>query len=234
MAGIMSLMTICTYGQNAKKYFKAGNALAENMKYEDAIAQFTDAIDLEPSNAEYFYIRGKAYETIGKYKEAYTDYERATIFKPKDVDAIISLGRVCNRMNKYDEALVLLNRASGLSKRNSSVYPEKVITLIGLEKYDQALKVSDTALILKDTPMDYYYRGITYIRLNNDVLGKKEMEKSISKDKKLVEPRLALSDLLLRNKNPQEAINQCNVNICNKLILPVLIVTVKDFLIINQ
>ncbi len=42
------------------------------------------------------------------------------------------------------------------------IYPEKVITLIALEKYDQALKVSDTTLKLKDTPMDYYYRGVIY------------------------------------------------------------------------
>ena len=82
-----------------------------------------------------------------------------------------------NKTGNYEEALKLLNHASGLDKRNTKVYPEKVITLIGLERYDQALKVSDTAIIIKDTPMDYYYRGIIYRKLNNDVLGKKELEK---------------------------------------------------------
>ena len=59
--------------------------------------------------------------------------------------------------------------------------------------YDQALKASDTAIIIKDTPMDYYYRGSFIENLNNDILGRKEFEKSISKDKKLPEPRLALA-----------------------------------------
>ena len=80
---------------------------------------------------------------------------------------------------------------------------------MALRRYDQALKVSDTAIIVKDTPMDYYYRGVIYRKLNNDVLGKKELEKAISKDKELAAPRLELADLLL-STNTEEAMNQCN------------------------
>jgi tetratricopeptide (TPR) repeat protein len=162
LAAVMVLLTINAFGQNGKKSFKAGNEFVDNLKYEDAIVQFTSAIGLEPSNAVYYFARGSAYEKVKKYNEASADYDKAIMFKPKDVTTIVSLGRVCNNMNKYSEALVLLNRASGLDRRNSQVYPEKVITLIGLEKYDQALKVTDSANIVKDEPMNYYYRGIIY------------------------------------------------------------------------
>jgi len=57
--------------------------------------------------------------------------------------------------------------------------------------------------------MDYYWRGIIYRRLNNDILGEKELRKSISKDKKLAEPRIELADLLI-SSNPKEAMEQCN------------------------
>jgi hypothetical protein len=89
------------------------------------------------------------------------------------------------------------------------VYPEKVITLAMLERYDQALQTSDTAIKIKDTPMDYYWRGIIYVKLHNDALGEKELRKSISKDKKLAEPKIALADLLI-SANPKEAMEQCN------------------------
>jgi len=214
MATIMALVTVCAFGQNARKNYKAGMELIENLKYEDAIVQFTSAIGLEPSNPDFYYARGQAYEKLLKYTEAKDDYEKAIVFAPKNVDAIISLGVICNKTGNFEEALKLLNRASGIDKRNSKVYPEKVITLIGLERYDQALKVSDTAIIIKDTPMDYYYRGIIYRKLNNDIFGKKELEKAISKDKKLAEPRLALAELLLAT-DPQEAMNQCNEVIKN-------------------
>ena len=101
-----------------------------------------------------------------------------------------------------------------MDKRNATIYKEKVKTLIGLEKYTQALKVSDTALIIKDTPMDYYYRGVIYRNMANEASAKKEFEKSISEDKKLPEPRLALADLLLAT-NPLESMNQCNEVIKN-------------------
>lgn len=206
---MMVLISLCAFGQNAKKSYKAGVEFVESMKYEDAVAQFTSAIGLEPSNPDYYFARGQAYEKLLKYTEAKADYEKSIVFAPKDVEAMISLGVVCNKTGNFEEALKILNRASAIDKRNPKLYPEKVITLIGLEKYGQAIKVSDTVILVKDTPIDYYYRGIIYVKLDNTILAKKEFEKAISKDKKLSEPRLALAELLMAT-NPQEAMNQCN------------------------
>jgi len=209
MATVMALISVSALGQSAKKFYKAGMEFVDVLKYDDAIVQFTSAINIEPSNSDYYIARGKAYEKLSKDSLARADFEKAIVFTPKDVEAIIILGAVCNKMGSYEEALKLLNRASGIDKRNSKVYPEKVITLIGLKMYDQAIKVSDTAIIIKDTPLDYYYRGLIYKELSNDIYAKKEFEKAISKDKKLPQPRLALAELLL-SSNPGEAMNQCN------------------------
>ncbi|MBI5008203.1 MAG: caspase family protein, partial [Bacteroidia bacterium] len=149
-----------------------------------------------------------------KLDEAKADYEKVIVFDAKDVDAMVHLGDLYNRTGKYEEALKQLNHATALDKRNEEAYPVKVITLLALEKFDQALKVSDTAVAINDSPMNLYYRGVIYRKLTNDVLAKKEFEKSISKDKKLPEPRLALADLLL-NTNTAEAMTQCNEVIKN-------------------
>ena len=208
---VLALLTVCTNAQNnGKKYFKAGNEFVDNSKLEDAVLQFTSAIGIEPSNADYYYARGKAYESLLKYNEAKSDFEKTIVFEPKNVDAYISIGTVCNKMGNFAEALNYLNRASGLEKRNPQVYPEKIISLIGLKKYDQALRVSDTAILIRDTPNNFYYRGIIQANLGDDISAKKEFEKSISKDKTLVETRLALAELLLRNNDAQGAMNQCN------------------------
>ncbi len=204
------LTFVAASGQNGKKFYKAGTDFVESQKFNDAIVQFTAALELEPSNSDYYLARGSAYMEISKFQEAKTDFEKAIVFAPKNSDAYVSLGAACNKMGQFEEALKHLNRASGLDKRNNKIYPEKVITLIGLERFDQALKVSDTSVILKDTPMDYYYRGIIYNRLNNDLFARREFEKSISKDKKLPEPRLALAELFLRTNLPQDAMEQCN------------------------
>ena len=203
------LVAVNAFGQNARKSYKAGTEFVENLKYDDAIVQFSSAIGLEPSNPDYYYARGQAYEKLSKFADAKADFEKSLVFAPKSVDAMISLGEVCNKMGNYEESLRLLNRASALDRRNSRVYSGKVIALTNLKRYDQALQASDTAIIIKDTPMEFYRRGMIYRGLNNDVLGEKEFRKSISKDKKLAEPRIALADLLI-SSNTKEAMEQCN------------------------
>lgn len=209
MAITLALFSVCTFGQNAKKYYKAGTDFVAGLRYEDAIEQFTNAIGIEPSEPDYYIARGQAYKALKKYDEAKADFAKAVVFKPKDADVYVLMGEICNKMEDYEEALGFLNHASTLDKRNKNVYPEKVITLLGLEKYDQALKVSDTAIIITNSAMDYYYRGLIYARIGNEAFGKKEFEKAISKDKKLAEPRLALAELIMIS-DPEEAMDQCN------------------------
>jgi tetratricopeptide (TPR) repeat protein len=206
---ILSVIPVFSFGQSARKFYKAGLELVENKRYEDALVQFTSAIGIEPSNADYYIARAQVYMKLQKYSDAKSDYGKAVVFDRKNVDAFISYGSVCNKMGSYEEALKILNHATAMEKHNTRVYPEKVISLTGLERYDQALKVSDSALAVKDTPMDYYYRGVIYRKLNNDQMAKKEFEKSISKDKELAAPRLALSDLLVTT-DTKAAMEQCN------------------------
>jgi tetratricopeptide (TPR) repeat protein len=210
-----ALFALVVSGQAGKKFYKAGEEFADNRKYDDAVAQFTSAIGAEPSNDEYYFARGIAYENGNKINEAYADFDKALVFKSKELKYIVAKARACNKLGKFEEALVLLNRASGLDKRNSTIYPEKTITLYKLEKYDQALKVADTANLIREDEVNFYNRGLCFVALNNDIIAKKEFEKSISKNKKYVEPRLQLADLLIRNNNTEEAMEQINTVLGN-------------------
>ncbi|HEX2977430.1 MAG TPA: tetratricopeptide repeat protein, partial [Bacteroidales bacterium] len=205
---IILLMAGNLYGQNGKKFYKAGQEFYEGLKYEDAIAQFTSAIGQEPSNPDYYISRGKAYEMLNKLSDAKADFEKSLVFDQKNSEAMIRLGAVTSKMKNFREALSILNKATEMARRNHEVYAEKVIAMIGLRKYDQALKSSDTALLIKPNAMDYYYRGVIYTALNNEVLAKKEFDKSIDKDEDLPAPRLALAELLI-NTDPQAAMAQC-------------------------
>jgi tetratricopeptide (TPR) repeat protein len=209
MAALLSLISVASYGQNGKKYFKAGSDFAETMKYEDAVVQYTSAIGQEPSNPDYYIARGQMYVILGKLPEAKSDYEKALVFAPKNVEAMISLATVNNGLGNYSDALRFLNRAGHLESRNPGIFPQKVISLYSLGMYDQALKTSDSALIIKDTPMDYYWRGRIYKNLKNQKEAIAAFEKSISKDKKLGAPRVALAGLLIET-DTKEAMVQVN------------------------
>ena len=214
LTALMAFVSVNAFGQNGKKYYKAGTEFMESMKYEDAVEQFTSAVGVEPSNAGYYFARGQANEKLLRYADAKADYEKVIVFDAKNVEALVSLGDIGNSTGNYEEALRHLNRATAVDKRNKRAYPVKVITLLELEQFDQALKVADTAVAIDGSAMNLYYRGVVYRKLTNDVAAKKEFEKSISKDKKLPEPRLALADLLLAT-DAAEAMSQCNEVIKN-------------------
>lgn len=212
---LVCLISLSAYSQSNKKALKAGKAFMENGKYEDAVAQFTSAIQLNPTDISGYIARGGAYENLDKFQESYDDYEKARVFDPKNVDVLFLLGRVCNKMGKYEESLKHLNYASKIAKREGKIYPEKVKTLIALERYDRALQVSDTALKIKQDELNYYQSGLAFERLMNYRRAKEEYKKSISRNKKYVPARVAMAGLLIREGNLDEAMEHCTYMIEN-------------------
>lgn len=203
LAGIAS-------GQSFRKLRKAAEAFVENGKYKDAIEQYTHAIEMKPTDIDMYIERGKAFEALERFDEAYADYEKAKVFDPDEEDILFLLGRVSNKMGKYEQALSHLNHASRVAKREEKIYPEKVKTLLELGEYEMALKVSDTAMLFDENAINYYQRGLAYEKLNNDILAKRDFEKSVKEDKNFIESRLSLANLLTRTGKLDDAMEHCN------------------------
>lgn len=210
---LLAFLAINGFGQNPNQMIKAGHRFMDGMKYDAAIEQFTRAIDVDPNRPDGYLARAQAYEKMKKYDEAYRDIEKALVLAPNNVNVLYNAGRICNLLGKYEEALTHLNRVTAIEKRNKDVYPEKVETLLQLGRYDQALKASDTAQLLRKDVRNMYDRGRVYVSLNNDVLAKREFEAAIRKDRNYDPPRLALVDILIREKKLGEALGQCNAMI---------------------
>ncbi len=217
LATLLLLITLATAlnGQNFRKLKKAAEAFVENGKYQDAIEQYTHAIELKPTDINLYIARGKILEEIDRYEEAYADYEKAKVFDPKEEDVLYLLGRVSNKMGKYEQALAHLNNASKIAKREAKIYPEKVKTLLALGMYEQALKVSDTAMMFREDDKNYYQRGLVYEKLNNDVLARRDFEKAVSKNRSFADARLALANLLIRAGELDKAMEHCSEVIKN-------------------
>ncbi|MEE4114920.1 MAG: tetratricopeptide repeat protein [Marinilabiliaceae bacterium] len=207
LAGALSFSL---YGQNPKKFLKAGETFMKNQRYEDAVAQFTTAIQLSPTSIDGYLARGEAYEKMEMYEQSYQDFEKARVFDDKDVNVLYLLGRICNKMGKYDEGLMHLNKATTLAKRESKLYPEKVRSLLGLERYDRALQVSDTALLLSQDEVNLYQRGLAFDRLQNYRRAKEDYEKAIRKNKEYVPARLAIAEIFIKENKLDEAMEHCN------------------------
>jgi tetratricopeptide (TPR) repeat protein len=205
---IFLLMAGIIYSQSAKQYAKAGKEFVEAKKYNDAIAQLTKAIDLEPKKTDYYMLRSDAYEKNGDMSNAYEDVKRAIVFD-NDADLKVSAGRLAYLMQNYNEALTYLDKALEIKHSNNDAYVYDIKSLIAIQDYKKALPVCEKAFLNRENSINYYLHGIVLDNLGNYEPAEKSLKKAISKDKKNEEAYIALADLQIRTNKLDDAMDNC-------------------------
>ncbi len=210
-------------GQPARKYIKAGEEFTRNGMLEDAIDQYSKAIEEDPSSADGYVRRARVYEMTGNYGLACDDYMRANNFLPDDTGILYNLGKMCNMLGAsakatpeekakfYTDAVAFLQKAIRKEFRNGKLYTEKVVSLIGMEQWDRALGASDTAIQMRDDAVNYYHQGIIYQKKGDDNTARRQLEKAVTKDKSFAAARLELARVLVRQGDVNSALGQCNM-----------------------
>jgi len=74
-------------------------------RYSDAIADYTEAIKLDPNYALAYYNRGLAFFHLGQYHEAIADNTKATQLAPNDAATYYNRGNAYFALGQYHEAI---------------------------------------------------------------------------------------------------------------------------------
>ena len=69
---------------DAQGFNARGNRYSRNGAYEQALKDYTRAMELDPDFAEVYYNRGVSYYELGRYAEAIADFTRAIELNPQD------------------------------------------------------------------------------------------------------------------------------------------------------
>src|SRR4029078_851708 len=119
--------------------------LAESAR---AIADYDNAIRLDPNNADFYKNRGDAFLNAGKYDRAFADYSQAISTKPT---ALLYASRALVFSNKadYDRAIADCDQALKLDPNNDTAYNNRAFALIRQGDYDRAIGDLDRAIKLK-------------------------------------------------------------------------------------
>lgn len=205
----LTIFSTTVMAQSPRKFFKTGEDFMESGNYEDAIEQFSKAVELDPDYTDGYLARAEAFEKLGKIQEAFDDYNRAYVFLPKEEEVAYHLGKLSNQLGEYDRAMVFLNQATNLSRKFLPAYQEKIESLIELEDYQCAIKVCDTALALENNALNYYYHGVVSELLNKPEIAEMDYERSVDKDRQFIDGMLALARIRLELGKLDPAMRQC-------------------------
>ena len=153
-------------GENpqAREYVQKGTLSLRTWKIPQAIAAFTQAIEIEPRYAEAYAKRGLAYYRAGNYKTAIADYNRTLELKRYQADAYASRGDAYRALEDAQRAIA--DYTASLKKRWSPRVMRKRAQ-IHLEHGNAQNALADYDTVIKRQPsaITYYSRGNTYLQL---------------------------------------------------------------------
>ena len=117
----------------ADSYFNRALTYGKKGQYDQAIADYTKAIEINPGHAMAYYNRGRAY-AIGKgqYDQAIADYNKAIEINPGYAMAYYNRALTYSKKGQYDQAIADYNKAIKINPRFILAYKNRGIVMMKL------------------------------------------------------------------------------------------------------
>ncbi len=145
----------------AKAAFESGRADFLRGAYKQAVAEFTEAIQLDPKHAEAHFARGLANHLNRDYRAALADYTEAIRCRPDHADSHLLQGRVHQELGFSDKALADYTEAIRLRPGDAAAYLARGRVHHESGDYDKALADLDEAIRLRPNDSTVHYlRGL--------------------------------------------------------------------------
>ena len=114
--------------EEAKPYFERGKAHYNKKDYDNAIAEFTTAIDLDPYEPEYHKWRGWSYDWKRDYEQAIVDHSKAIELAPQNAEYWRSRSASYHNKGYYDRAIADESKAIELAPQNAAYWNSRGVS----------------------------------------------------------------------------------------------------------
>ena len=177
-------------------------------KFELAIEDYTNALNIDPDNVETIIRRGQAYFSCGgKNAEAVKDFKAAIKRDRGNDQALYHLANTRFDDKEYQLALRDIRRAIESSPRNVRYYGLYADILQKLGQHEGVIEALDRATLLDSTdPVTYQKRGHVHFLRRNFVSAISDFTRSLELSPNQPEVALTRGQAYLKADQPQQAI----------------------------
>jgi tetratricopeptide (TPR) repeat protein len=168
---------------DAKAYYDRGLAYYDKKDYDRAIAEYTQAIKLDPNYATAYTNRGCVYGGKGDYDRAIADFTQAIKLDPNDAHAYTNRGIVYYYKKDYDRAITEYTQAIRLDPNDAIAYTNRGIAYYNKRDYDRAIAEFTQAIRLDPNDVNAYTnRGDSYYYKGNRSRARADWRKALRLD----------------------------------------------------
>ena len=184
-------------------YFQRGLAYYDKSDYDKAIADFSEAIRLNPLNASPYVGRGASYMSKQEYKKAIADFDEALKLSPGQAFAHMQRGIAYHQTGDADKALEDYSAAHDLTPKDPTPLINRgIIQYTKKGKFDAAIADFDESLRLNPKEINALInRGITYRQKNDPDAAITDFNKAID----LGLQTASLLKLVAKDRDPSTA-----------------------------
>jgi len=195
--------------QSPKKYMDVAEKFQKANNYNDAIDNYTKAIELDPKLEEAYVNRAFCYEKANKKAEAIEDYKKAQAFLPKQKDLYYNAGRLMVELNLYTDADQMFRKALERDKGYTEAIAAETKVLFKLHDFTYGVVVTQMGLDDKKSAINYYNHAVMYDSLKNYVEAEKFYKSSKSEDPKYIPAYVALALVEVKLSKNEDAMKVC-------------------------
>lgn len=113
--------TVVKEQMSAKQFNNRGVDKLDQKDYKGAIAEFNQALQLDPQNAKAYFNRGFAYYNLENYQNAIEDYTKAIQINPGDAEALYNRGLAYSNADKDKVAIADFEKAAQLYQQQGQL-----------------------------------------------------------------------------------------------------------------
>ena len=174
-------------------------------RHEEALADFSRAIELAPDRTWVITSRGDTYRQMGRYAEALADLSRAIELAPDYTWAITSRGDTYRQMGRYAEALADLSRAIDLDPDYTWAITSRGDTYWQMGRYEALADFSRAVELAPDYTWAITSRGRTYRQMGRYAEALADLSRAVELDPADDWNHYSLSLVHICRSEPEEA-----------------------------
>lgn len=141
-------------------HIRRGMANVENRRYEDAIVEYNQAIEMTPGFGHTYTLRGVAYGELEKYDQALKDHCRAIELDPNNAVAYYNRGVIHEKMNQAEKAVRDYTTSIGLDSSDADVFYNRGTMYNAMQRFGESIPDFTRAIELNPKyAMAYNNRG---------------------------------------------------------------------------